>query len=306
MGLWPTGGDENPGAPFLARSLREKWGFSTERSRRVRPAKRAPNDSEPPTTWFLPDLPPFSGYAVPPRLEYHVFVRHSIPASVALFSLLALPLLLSTSHAQVNGTPTGVTSHGFGGSHPITAPFPSGGTLPGHQVPSTVSHSTFSTSAHSGDGHSHRHHYVQYTPPVIYAVPVPYAIDIGATDDDSDPSADDSDANYQGGPTIFDRRGSGADSYIPPERDAPMPSFYQRTEANPPAPEPPPEPTLLVFKDGSKLEVGNYAIVGTTLFDLTPGHSRKVALADLDLPATQKQNDDRGVNFQIPQLPQAD
>jgi cholera toxin transcriptional activator len=35
MGLWPTGGDENPGAPFLARSLREKWGFSTGRSRRA-------------------------------------------------------------------------------------------------------------------------------------------------------------------------------------------------------------------------------------------------------------------------------
>jgi hypothetical protein len=28
------------GAPFLARSLREKWGFSTERSQRVRPAEQ--------------------------------------------------------------------------------------------------------------------------------------------------------------------------------------------------------------------------------------------------------------------------
>jgi hypothetical protein len=29
------------GAPFLARSLREKWGFSTERSQRVRPAEQS-------------------------------------------------------------------------------------------------------------------------------------------------------------------------------------------------------------------------------------------------------------------------
>ena len=29
----PTDSDETPGAPFLARSLCEKWGFSTERSR---------------------------------------------------------------------------------------------------------------------------------------------------------------------------------------------------------------------------------------------------------------------------------
>jgi hypothetical protein len=61
---------------------------------------------------------------------------------------------------------------------------------------------------------------------------------------------------------------------------------------------------LLVFKDGRKLEVGNYAIVGATLFDLTPGHPRKIALADLDLEATRRQNDDRGVTFELPTPPQ--
>ena len=34
-----TKGMKIVGAPFLARSSREKWGFSTERSRRVRPAE---------------------------------------------------------------------------------------------------------------------------------------------------------------------------------------------------------------------------------------------------------------------------
>jgi hypothetical protein len=48
------------------------------------------------------------------------------------------------------------------------------------------------------------------------------------------------------------------------------------------------------------LEVGNYAIVGATLFDLTPGHSRKIPISDLDLEATRQQNDARGVIFQLP------
>jgi hypothetical protein len=48
------------------------------------------------------------------------------------------------------------------------------------------------------------------------------------------------------------------------------------------------------------MEIVNYAIVGGTLYDLSEGRTKKVELAELDLPATVKQNDDRGVNFQLP------
>jgi len=58
--------------------------------------------------------------------------------------------------------------------------------------------------------------------------------------------------------------------------------------------------TILVFKDGHQVEVANYAIVGNTLYDLSSGHRQKIALADLDLTATAKQNDDRGIDFQVP------
>jgi hypothetical protein len=44
----------------------------------------------------------------------------------------------------------------------------------------------------------------------------------------------------------------------------------------------------------------NYAIVGDTLFDFADGRTKKILLADLDLPATRKANDDNGVDFQIP------
>jgi hypothetical protein len=40
--------------------------------------------------------------------------------------------------------------------------------------------------------------------------------------------------------------------------------------------------------------------VGNTLYDLTPGHRRKIALAELDLNATARENDGRGIDFQLP------
>jgi len=62
---------------------------------------------------------------------------------------------------------------------------------------------------------------------------------------------------------------------------------------------------VLVFKDGHQLDVSNYAIVGNTLFDLTPGHSRRIALADLNLDGTRQQNEERGILFELPASAQA-
>jgi hypothetical protein len=69
----------------------------------------------------------------------------------------------------------------------------------------------------------------------------------------------------------------------------------------PPAQEPTQEgvATTLIFRDGHRLEVRNYAIMGSTLFILTP-ERRKVPLTDLDLQATARANDDRGVDFRVP------
>lgn len=238
------------------------------------------------------------------RLEYHIHVRHSISASFALLGLLALPVIFtSPSHAQINGAPASVTSPGFGGRSINGTPASVTSLGPRGYAPN--SRVTFSTSNgfRVGDGHR-RHRRMEFTPPpVVYAVPVPYALDPNASYDVDDATADDRDSNDQGGPTIFDRHGSGAGSYIPLARSIPGPrTASQETEADAPAAdsEPAQEPTLLVFKDGRKIELGNYAIVGVTLYDLTPGHSRRVALADLDLEATRKQNDDRGVIFQVP------
>ena len=159
---------------------------------------------------------------------------------------------------------------------------------------------TFSTGRHTEDHHRHHdrddddsrgHAYP------IYGYAYPYAVEPYAGDESSpadNPDAE-SDADYQGGPTIFDRRGSGEDSYIPLVEDVSNPHSGQLIADTTPQ-----AATLLVFKDGHKIEVENYAIVGATLFDLTPGHARRVALASLDLDATRQQNEDRGVIFQLP------
>jgi len=76
----------------------------------------------------------------------------------------------------------------------------------------------------------------------------------------------------------------------------------QQPERVAPAPMPdakPGAPTILVFRDGHKQNVTNYAIMGQTVY-IFDDRTKKVALADLDVPATVKANDDQGVEFQVP------
>jgi hypothetical protein len=59
--------------------------------------------------------------------------------------------------------------------------------------------------------------------------------------------------------------------------------------------------TILVYRDGHKSEVRNYAIVGSNLVDLTRSPVlKKIPLDSLDLDATRKANEDNGVDFHTP------
>lgn len=58
--------------------------------------------------------------------------------------------------------------------------------------------------------------------------------------------------------------------------------------------------TVLIFRDQRRQEVRNYAIVGNTLWNFSPQHTEKIPLADLDVAATEKTNEDRGVTFRVP------
>lgn len=247
-------------------------------------------------------------------LEYDISMRPSNPSPVAVFSAFVISLFLALpAPAQINGPPASVTSPGFGGNAingpraSVTSLGPQGYT-PERRIPLASAGNGFhqgDRGSHEGrDGRRHHRQDSEFVGPVWYAVPVPYAIEEPVAEDQPDEANDD--ADYQGGPTVFDRRGSGARSYVPPLKDAPAAHAADRTDQAAVAdPAPPVAPTLLVFKDGRTVEVGNYAILGPTLFDLTPGHSRKIAILDLDLEATRRQNDERGVTFQLPQTSQA-
>ncbi len=311
-------------------------------------------------------------------LEYHKDVKsrveRSIPAALALCGMLLLPLLLvSSSPAQVNN---GAASTHASAAIPSVAPVrniavPDKAIVIVPPKPHPPQPPIHYPNGNNGNQHNPSNRIAYYP----YFYPVPYAVDGGAADADttdaSAPNADatdaandsgsDNDPEYQGGPTIFDRRGPGAASYRavasptqssaeqarveddeaadsgpePPQartilvfkdghqldRRGPGAASYRAVasptqssaeqarveddEAADSGPEPPQARTILVFKDGHQLEVANYAIVTPTLYDLTPGHPRKIALSDLDLPATEKLNDDHGIVFELPPSAQA-
>jgi hypothetical protein len=58
--------------------------------------------------------------------------------------------------------------------------------------------------------------------------------------------------------------------------------------------------TVLVYRDGHAEEAKNYAIVGMTIWVFNESHAKRIALSDLDLPATKRDNEDRGIEFVLP------
>jgi hypothetical protein len=230
-------------------------------------------------------------------------------------------------HAQIHGVPASVTSFGFGGSdnpnpgvrasvtslgpngygnsRPVFGNCCSNFFFPSNQNPGLFFGSQFSGRQSSGRHHRHGDHsyfpvgvsepaYIPYAVP--YAVPyeVPY-------DEEADADSGDADYFHAPGPRNIQR------NMEPPVKRAGSRDFASKTTASAkPTPSEPEEPvtaqpsTVLIFKDGHQSDVINYAIVGDTLFDFGAGRTHKILLADLDLAATRKANDDHGVDFQIP------
>lgn len=258
---------------------------------------------------------------MPLHLEYYPQMRYGTLVLAVLF----VAFLSLSASAQANGVPPSVTSYGFGGQPGFHGTPPSVTSVGPHGV--TPQHPVhphpIQPQAGGQPGHHHHHDgnnqnsYPYYVP---YYIPYYPAMDYeGPTAEDSSAAQDPPDA-YEGGPTIFDRRGSGAraaNDYVAerPKSTVPRPPAPVATASDDPPPaaqvDPPAaqqplialQPTILIFKDGHKQQISNYAIVGSNLYDLTPGRRQKVALADLDLVATQKANDDEGNDFRLPQVP---
>jgi hypothetical protein len=90
-------------------------------------------------------------------------------------------------------------------------------------------------------------------------------------------------------------------SFAPPATETqPVSAGNQKPSTLPPA--------VLVFRDGHTEEVSSYSIIGPVIYTKSDywanGHwTRKIQIADLDLPATLQQNQERGVKFELPSSP---
>jgi hypothetical protein len=60
-------------------------------------------------------------------------------------------------------------------------------------------------------------------------------------------------------------------------------------------------PTVLVFHDGRRMEIQNYAIIGDTLWVLDQAVPTRIPISDLDIAVTLSENHSRGVRFQLPE-----
>lgn len=77
----------------------------------------------------------------------------------------------------------------------------------------------------------------------------------------------------------------------------------QQAMSQPAAAAPPPEKrvaAVLVYRDGHQAEVSDYALVGQTLWVFSGSRTRRVPLADVNLEATNRLNDSRGIDFALP------
>jgi len=67
-------------------------------------------------------------------------------------------------------------------------------------------------------------------------------------------------------------------------------------------------PAILVYRDGHTEELSSYSIIGVTIYTkadywTSGAWTRKIQIAELDLPATLKTNHERGLTFQLPSGP---
>jgi hypothetical protein len=240
--------------------------------------------------------------------------------------------------AQVQGVPAmefhGVPSSGIGGASAAFSAARSKSGRPGASAAFACCASFFFPSSFSPivpypavatghrKHHGHRRHrdeVVGVAEPVYVPYAIPYAVDSNDYAEDQDDggiaeSAAGGEESSRLSATRAGRAGrpevstTGAPEY--PEQkaggnlgyDTVVDSEISAQEAPPDPPEPvvAQPKTVLVFKDGHRSEVVNYAIVGDTLFDFSGDRMHKILIADLDISATTKANDASGVEFKLP------
>lgn len=203
----------------------------------------------------------------------------------------------ATAFAQARGTAASVSSPGSNGQFMIPNGVPASVTSPGPQGFAPRINPLFpGDPAPPPSRHDHRHHVVPL--PIYYAYPVYY-----------------SDYSYQQQPerqvqepvvvkeappqkveiVIVDKRDEEKKKEAL-EADLKAAAEPKKSELNA-APE---EPAIFVFKDGSRKELANFAVMAGNLYDLSDGRMFKIALNTIDREATLAANAQAGRAIQLP------
>ncbi len=228
---------------------------------------------------------------------------HGVPASVTS----------QTDKGFTPGVPASVTSlgpNGFRGtpfgtppSLPTTNVTCFGGGLYCYPTTNPPINSGFKHHHHRGGGYGYPYGYPAYYYPAYPAYSPDY-MDMGSGYDYLQPNSPASVEEAEPpAPTIYERRPTTR----PYARDEARYDDEYRGPAGDPAPKSTvigvgeQDTTTLVFADGHQMDLHNYAIVGQTLFNFDGTGPFKVRLAELNLDATMKINEDHGVEFKLPQ-----
>ena len=224
--------------------------------------------------------------------------------TVLVSSILCVPtgLLAQRSAIQFHGTPASVTSPRVDGTF--------------RGIPASVTDPTFgaSISVHPSIN-NFRHGHRRFFAPV-YVVPYygyyggyPYAYDASFYDQPQQPMPQQTPPPQviiikEERSSAGEGRGYGENEFEEGQSNERPPA--RESAQSKPAPVAPTSEeqlpmTTLVYRDGHKGELRNYAIVGSNLIDLTKSSLlKKIPLASLDLEATRRENEENGVDFHVP------
>jgi hypothetical protein len=241
-------------------------------------------------------------------LRYHSYMRYPLTVLLVMFGMVAAP----SAHGQINGTRASVTSLGGNPSFPpgprasVTSLGPNGFS-PNFRSPNCCF--SFRGGHHRPNGFGNGRRGLGFGVLPLYSMPYYYGYG-----DVVNPVDDTMEQGYGAGTDTGQSSRTAAQNPYQDERLSRLEHQMDELEntasaKTPPVTQQPPvsladQPdTVLVFRDGHSADVKNYAIVGDTLYDLSNGARKKIALADLDVNATQKQNEDRGLDFRLPTRP---
>jgi hypothetical protein len=233
------------------------------------------------------------------------------PAVILLLSFFVLPACF----AQAGAIPPSVTSPAPNGAlrgipPSVTSPTPDGRL---HGIPSTITAPVRrfpNRRVLFGDPQRRRHSVAPI--PFFYSA-YPYPVTDPGAYDAQQPPAEDAIAPAAGDDqSLRDAYNRGAQDALAAQQQDRYGQHYLDSRTRPQtAPEPQSQapvpqqqaapaqvedssPTVFIFKDGHRIETNSYVIMGQTLFDLSSKQLKKIQMAELDLDATKKVNEDLG------------